>query len=281
MVLAGQVAGAHVTAGLELGGQIYGGDAQGRGGHGAVSVMVHPLRPVRIDDTPRALRPFVQGVSSVGLTAGASLEGLHDALNVQARLADLGVVADVTLPFGLVLGGAIGVRDQRFNDDLGNGRNVVYPGWGYGLVGWRLGDARFDVSYAPQGQSRWQYGERRHEVTLRARAVFDRRWDLALELERHDQSRENRAQYGVTARVGWFPRRDLGVSLEGMVQSGAYWSGSLDDEVSWGASLRGSWWPTETLGLDASWSTVEEVASSAAYTRHMLRVGATARFASW
>lgn len=282
VALAGQLAGAHMSANLELGGQLYAGtDTQGRGMHGAATALVHPLRPIRVDDTPRALRPFVQRVSSVGLTAGGSLDVISSSTNLQSQLADIGVVADFTLPFGLVLGGALGVREQRFDASLAGSANLVYPGYGQGLVGWRFGDLRVDVAYAPQGQSRWQYGERRHEVTLRARAVLDRRWEVAMELERHEGAHRDRALYGVTARVGWFPRRDLGVTVEGTVQSGAYWSGSSDDEVSWGASLRGSWWPTEALGLDATWSTVEEVASSATYVRHMLRLGATARFASW
>jgi hypothetical protein len=93
--------------------------------------------------------------------------------------------------------------------------------------------------------TRFQYGN----LTLAGRIVIDRRYDLAASASIIE------ANYAGTASLGWYPTKDLGLSIAGEVGHAAFFrNGAYYDRGLCGATV--SWWVAPRVELWASSSLV-------------------------
>ncbi len=272
-----------VTATVDAVPRIYSGtDTAGVGGLGRVTLALHPLVPVVDDGAPLDLQPFLQRVSSVGITVGGAYDRIRNVRTVTATQGSAGVVADFVIARGLVLGAQVGWSRLSIGDDTpapmaGAGLSIdsrvpVFVGL---TAGFRLDAVRVDFTWEPLHKSAGDYAEEEHRITTRVRGVIARRLDLAGEFHWNlDSSR--RQSFGGWLSVGWYPTRRLGLRAEVGTTTGSTWSGSETVESTVGAALRGSWWATPRVGLNLGYA-IEAESGEQEYVRHSVLAGATFR----
>lgn len=275
------------TAAADLSPRIYGGtDTAGAGFVGGASFAVHPLAPILDDDSPPELQPFLQRVSSVELRAAGAYDRIRNVTTIVGTDAAATLAADFVIARYLVLGARAGWDDRRTEAvDLppatGLSLEERHP-LSFGLsVGARVGAVRFDLNWDTWGRRPGDYSEGKHLVSVRARGVADRRFDVTVELHSSSGGLFERGSFGAVLGGAWYPTRPVGLGVEVFAESASVWSGSENVTRAIGGALRASWWPTARVGLSLGYAATTETDASQTYVRHAMRLGVTFRLPGW
>lgn len=273
-----------LSATVEAGPRFYGGtDTRGVGGLGLVGVAWHPLAPIVDDDAPLDLQPFLQRVSSLGVTVGGAYDRIRNVTAITATRANVGVVADFVIVRGLVLGAQAGWSRRRIDDDMPlptvggppsvDSRVPLFVGV---TAGFRMDAVRMDFTWDRLRKATGDYTEDEHRVTTRVRAVIARRFDLGMEFYWIPTLSTRASGLGGRLSVGWYPTRRLGLRAEVVAARGSTWSGEQSVDSTVGAGVCGSYWVTPRVGLDLSYALLGE-SGEQEYLRHSVLAGATFR----
>ncbi len=222
--------------------------------HGDAELFVRRfLRPVVDDDAPRTLQPFLQRASTIfaDVTAGgfttteAGVNGSRVDWNVGAGLG-----ADVYVTKYFALTAALSFDFDELQDSIGasfatiDKTNSLSPGGG---VGFRIGDARIDLSYVglvqtSSGPTAGNWGT----IALSGQAVLARNLLLQLTLSAFH------AGAGVSGSAEYFFTKDLGVFLGGLGLVGEHYEDGTEHD-DYGLNAGVGFWPVSRLRLVAEY----------------------------
>lgn len=258
-----------------------GATSTGVGVLGVLAVEAYPLRAVRDDDAPLDLQPFLQRVSSLTLTAHGSLDRIDNVTRVHASDRGLGLRADFTLGDIVVLGASAAwnartVEYATVSSDMAPGE--PYPLTCSFTLGARVGDLRVEASYDASTRAPGDFSLSRDRVTVRARAVFARRLDVAAEVYASEPGERFTERVGGALSAGWFVTRRLGLIGRLALAPRSVWTGSDRTDFSLGAGLEASWWPWESGRVLVGYGAVAEWQPGEYFVRHAWQLGFAWRF---
>lgn len=231
------------------------------GGGGSLSATVY-FRPLRDDNTPRQLQPFLQRASTFWLQGrGSTMDNMYSGADqpggaVLRKQLGVSMAVDAYVRDFFVISAALGANflwiDQTQPGQAPTQDRLIELLPVSVGVGMRTGDTRFDVSYqivpvALRSAATLMQGS---QVAAAVRTVLKRRVDLSLRAALLDQGA------AITAGIGLFPTRDFGVFGSVFIGHGrmdtALGSLEVSDRIAGRVGI--SYWLARTLGASLSYA---------------------------